>query len=136
MVIPLRVALFVASLAAVGGCSNPTAPPSGTASVAGTWFRVPDAVLPNTIRFAIAQSGASLSGTWGTTTNGGTLSGNVNGISVSMIATSLDPPASCPFSVTATVNRSGTQMSGTLSVTTNTAICNLSSTGSITLTKQ
>jgi hypothetical protein len=96
---------------------------------------VPDAVLPNTIRFTIAQSGASLSGTWGTTTNGGTLSGNVNGIGVSMIATSLDPPASCPFSVTATVNRSGTQMSGTLTVTTNTAICNLSSTGSITLTK-
>jgi hypothetical protein len=87
-------------------------------------------------RLTIAQSGPSLSGMWGTTTNTGTLSGNVNGITVSMIGTSPRDPTTCPFSITSTVNRSGTQMTGTISVTTGTAICNLSSTGSITLMKE
>src|SRR5580692_8607246 len=121
----LGVALIAASLIAAVGCSSPTAPPSGTASVAGTWFRVLDDDMPNTELYIIAQSGPSLSGMWGTTTNTGALSGNVNGITVSIIGTSPLYPTTCPFSITATVNRSGTQMSGTVSVTTGTGICNL-----------
>jgi hypothetical protein len=125
-VIRLRVALVVSLFVAACTGSDPSTP--STAWVAGTWFS--DTFVIHGIRFTIAQSGSTLSGTWGTTTNSGTLSGNVSGSRVSMIATSTLDPKSCPFEITATLT--GNQMSGT-SAPVN---CGVSSTSSITLVKE
>jgi hypothetical protein len=112
-VLHLRTALIVAFLFAGTGCSSPTTP--STASVAGGWFGTtnpPSLADAFAISLTISQSGSSLTGTWGTTSNSGTLSGDVNGTSVSMILGSPHLPSTCPsFTVMATVN--GNQMSGT-----------------------
>jgi hypothetical protein len=112
MAIHFRATLVFAAAVAIGGC-GPTTPSS--ASVAGTWggtTNPPSLANTFSIRLTISQSGSALSGTWGTTFNNGTLTGDVNGASVSMTLTSPVFPSPCPSStVTATVN--GNQMSGT-----------------------
>jgi hypothetical protein len=116
MVTHLRVALIVASLLAVVSCSSSPTVPS-TASVAGTWGGTnnPPLQAPGfLISYTIEQSGSSLSGRWDTLNNGGTLSGEVTGTSVSLtlIAVPLKP---CPtVAVTAIVHGNQmNQMSGT-----------------------
>ncbi len=103
------------------------------ASVAGLWSgstNPPSRANVFSIGFTMVQSGSTLSGTWGTTSNNGTLTGDVKGTVVSMIATSRLTNRVCPqFSVTATV--SGNHMTGTT-----TAISCGGGTGNIDLTRQ
>jgi hypothetical protein len=86
-------------------------------------------VLQGSMTVALSESsGSSLTGTWASTSIGsGTLTGTVNGSSISMTFTP-SVPTSCSFSVTATVN--GNQVSGTDTSP------NCSLTGSVSLTKQ
>jgi hypothetical protein len=92
--------------------------PSSPASVAGLWIGStdpPSRAIAHYIFFRIDQSGASVSGTYGTTHGSGTLAGEVNGSIVSLTATHLSPPNQrCPgtFSVKAKVmsNRMGGTM--------------------------
>jgi hypothetical protein len=128
------VVLLLISAAA---CWLPPGPGSDTASasVDGTWVGTTsdNLLAAGNIRATISQSGASLSGTWASTnssnTNGGMLSGSVNGSSVSVTLTP-SIATTCPLSVTATVN--GSQMTGTYAA----ASCTVVVKGSITLTKQ
>ena len=133
----VRVALILALLVAAvncGGSSSPSSP--STPSLMGTW--VATGFFPGTATTAtvqLAQSGSSLTGTWIGTSSGpsGTLSGSVNGSSVSMTFT-VPPPTDCtfPISVTATVN--GNQMTGTYASVSSS--CPIRLTGNVTLTKQ
>ena len=97
------------------GCSSTPIAPS-TADVSGNWggTTCPPAHYDScVIDFAISQTGASLSGTYGTTSDHGTLTGAVSGSAVSLVLTSLALPATaCSVRVGATV--SGNQMTGTL----------------------
>ena len=130
------VVLLLMSLSACGGTSPPS--PS-TPSLTGTWAGTTDDNLVGVEQFraTISQSGSSLSGTWTGTTeanslngNNGTLSGGVNGASVSLTLT--PSPAICPFNVTATV--SGNDVTGTYSFAASPSCVPV--TGSITLTRQ
>jgi hypothetical protein len=121
--------LIVALVLGVGGCTGPAAP--SVTSVAGSWSGTtnpPHRASAFAISVTISQSGALLSGTWGTNYNGGTVNGEINGARVSMILTTTHLPSPCPsFSIMATVD--GNRMSGT------THGVDCPSTGSIELTK-
>lgn len=101
------------------GQANAPGSPAGTASVAAT----------------IAQSGATLSGTWLTNyanpiyNGSGTLAGSVTGASLSL---TLNPsvPTACPYNVTATTNGSST-IDGTYA----TVNCTVALGGTFTLRK-
>lgn len=130
----LFIGVLLLGAFACGGKNSPTAP---STSLSGTWLgTVTAAGFPaGNVRMTIAQSGASLSGTWGTTyqdstLNGsGSLSGNVAGANVTVV---LSPsiPTSCPFNVVATVN--GSTMSGTFAAFN----CSVTSSGGFSVTKQ
>ena len=117
-------------------CGLPVGPGStSTNAMDGTWVGTTTDNLGASanIRATISQSGASLSGTWVSTnssnTNGGMLSGSVNGSSLSVTLTPSITTA-CPLSVTAMVN--GSQMIGTYAGVS----CTVAVKGSITMTKQ
>ena len=117
-------------------CGLPVGPGStSTNAMDGTWVGTTTDNLGASanIRATMSQSGASLSGTWVSTnssnTNGGMLSGSVNGSSLSVTLTPSIATA-CPLSVTATVN--GSQLIGTYAGVS----CTVAVKGSITLTKQ
>jgi hypothetical protein len=113
-------ALVVASvLAPAIACdSSPTTP--AMADVTGSWSGTtcpPSDIDSCVIGFKISQMGASLTGTYGTTSGNGTLAGTVTGSQVAMAMTTVYPPTSpCP-SATITATVSGNQMTGTISTT-------------------
>jgi hypothetical protein len=91
------------------------------------------------LQSTITQSGSTLSGTYSLTfsnpvfSNSGTLSGTVNGSSVSMTATPGNTLI-CPALDTATLNAAATQITGTYAAVSG---CNLThQTGSFIATKQ
>lgn len=139
---------FVSALlvAAMVGCDkSPTSPsrPSLTGTwVGGNFFQACSGATcqpTGTLTLQLTQSGSTLTGTWTSTQMlgagpGGTMSGSMNGSSVSMTFT-LDvvtPDCSFPIRVTATVNANQDQMTGTYA----TVSCSFLLTGSISLTKQ
>lgn len=134
MAAPFRVALITVSLVAAISCGSSSPSSPSTPSLTGTW--VATGFFPGTAATVqLAQSGSSLTGTWVSTQGGpsGTLSGSVNGSSVSMTFT-VPPPTDCtfPISVTATVN--GNQMTGTYASVSSSCLIRL--TGNVSLTKQ
>jgi len=117
-----------------GGSSSPTAP--STLSVAGTWNgSISDAIEgTGSAQLTIAQTGTSLSGTYGVNypnigNTSGTFTGSISGASMSATLTPSIPTV-CTSAVTATVN--GNQITGTYAATN----CSASDSGSINLTKQ
>ena len=98
------------------------------------------------IRATLSQSDAQVTGTWESPfptlgfddDHNGTLSGSVNGLSVSATFTISGIPGVCSFSVLATLNSSGTQMVGTYAeMSCSVAVLGVvTSGGSIALTKQ
>ena len=82
-----NLALIALAVAVFAGCdSTPTSP--STANVAGAWEGstcAPARTNVCTIRFDLSQSGASLSGTYGTTSDVGTITGTVSGSTVSLV---------------------------------------------------
>jgi hypothetical protein len=116
----LRMVLIVVSLAATVTCGGSTPSSPSTPSLAGTWVGTETDAVAGTgsLQSTISQSGSTLSGTYALSfsnpifSNGGTLTGTVNGSSVSMTATPSNP-AICPALDAATVNATATQITGT-----------------------
>jgi hypothetical protein len=91
--------------------STPTAP--STTNVAGTWSGTtcaPNRPAACAIQFTISQEGSSVTGTYGSTTFGGTLSGTVSGSTVSLLMTPTFPPGRPAYTLSLTVI--GDQMIG------------------------
>lgn len=111
------VALVVASLLAVAGCSGTSTTPSATALLPGNWAgTVSDSYFgAGSVTVTFAQSGSAVTGTWSSTyaastspSRAGTLSGTLTGVSLDAVFTpnvSFVPsvPSSCPFRVRATL---------------------------------
>ena len=118
-----------------GGNSTPTA--STTTSVDGTWAgSVQDSLAgAGTVRVTLASSGSLVTGTWGATfpdpayNTSGTVNGTSTATSLSLTVTP-SVAGACPFTFTAT--RSSNQLSGTYA----TFDCNVSVSGSATVTRQ
>jgi hypothetical protein len=110
-------ALVVASVLplAIACDSSPTTPTM--ADLTGSWDGTtcpPSHIDSCVIGFKISQMGSSLSGTYGTTSGNGTLTGTVTGSQVVMGMTTVFPPTTpCPSS-TVTVTVSGNQMTGAI----------------------
>jgi hypothetical protein len=139
-------AFVVACLVAAAACGTSPAVPSAP-TLTGTWTgggffqSCFDGVCqPNgTLTLQLTQSDASLAGTWTSTQflgdgPSGTMSGSVNGSSVSMTFNIgvLTPDCTFPIRVTATVDASRSQMTGTYA----TVSCSLVLAGNITWTKR
>lgn len=116
-------------------CGSPTTP--GNASLAGNWAGTlsDNFAGTGTLAFTFAQSGSTLTGTWSTAyanpgyNNGGSISGNVNGSSVTAVL-SPSVPTTCPFNVVGT--RNGSLLSGTYAAFN----CSVAVSGTFTATKQ
>ena len=127
-------ALIVAGLSGCGRADGPTAP--SVIQVAGTWVGTITSHQFGGIgpaRVTIAQSNATLAGTWSATGPGGSDGGLLSGlVSDSGVAFTLTPNVSfnCPLAVFATVN--GNQMTGTYTALN----CTVPVSGGLTLTKQ
>lgn len=97
------------------GTDSPSAP---SFSFSGNWQGVAQDSAAGTgvFRATLAQSGASVTGTWfiqfplAAFQNSGSVSGTANGTGLSITLTPSDP-TTCPFRLTA--NASGNQMTGT-----------------------
>jgi len=108
---------------------------SGGFSYTGSWSgTINDSVAgAGTITASLAQSGSTFAGTWqavfSSGTNGGSLTGTVNGTSVIV---DLEPSSTsaCPYNVVA--SRSGSQLSGNYSAYN----CTGTITGTLSITKQ
>ena len=108
-----------------------------TPNIAGTYRgTVQDSVAgTGTIVTTIAQNDESLTGTFQTTfsnpanNNSGSVSGRINGSSVSLVVTPSNP-TSCPFNVTANVN--GATIQGTYAAFN----CSRAVSGTLSLTRQ
>ena len=156
--IAFLLTFVVGSASAACNSSSPPTGPS-TPSVSGTWSgsitskpaSLSTAVVPGArtrppgaittgyavdsdqARITLSQTDSSLSGSWSTTgpngTNGGTLTGFIDGSAVSMTL-SPSSPTSCPY--TATVTVSGNSMTGTYAAFN----CTDASAGGIALMKE
>lgn len=142
----IRLAVVSALLIAAVGCdTSPTSP--SRPSLTGTWVGggffqscIGATCQPTgTLTLQLTQSGSTLTGTWTSTQMlgagpGGTMSGSMNGASVSMTFSLnvVTPDCSFPVRVTATVNANQDQMTGTYA----TVSCSFILAGSISLTKQ
>jgi hypothetical protein len=101
-----RVSVVVfAGCTFAAACSNATGP--SPAQVGGHWSgstNPPSRANVFVIGFTINQTGTSLSGTWGTTSGGGTFDGTIKGIAISLNAKPSRPDQVCPeFAVNGTV---------------------------------
>ena len=141
----LRVLMVVFSVGAAVCCgSNSSSSPTSSSTptpLSGNWVGTETDTVAGTgnLQATIFQSGSTLSGTYSLSfpnpifSNSGSVSGTVNGSSVSMTATPTNP-AICPALDTATLNATSTQITGTYVAING---CNLShQTGSFTATKQ
>lgn len=131
---PTRLCSVLVLALMVAGCDNPSKP---SGPLTGTWSgTLTDSVVgAGTVRLTIAQSGQSLTGSWGSTfsdptfNNSGTLTGTFSG-SAATITLSPSSPTTCPFFVTATV--SGSAMTGTYAAIN----CTVAVSGSVSVTKE
>jgi hypothetical protein len=124
--------VFAAVIVTTTACSSPTTP--SMVQVAGSWFgttNAPSLADAFAISVTISQSGSSLSGTWGTTSSKGTLTGTVTGANVALQMTPSVPPTACTSTVATTVV--GNQMTGTI---TSGPLCLAIVTTPISLTRQ
>lgn len=115
----LRVVLIILTFAITVSCGSSTTSPSSPLS--GTWTgTLTDSVAgAGTTQATITESGMTLTGTYTDTfpslpiaNNSGTLSGTVNGSSVS-ITTSPSSAVICAVLETGTLNAASTQVTGT-----------------------
>lgn len=114
----------------VAGCSS-----SGSFSYTGNWAgNINDSVAgAGTMTASLTQSGSTFVGTWqavfSSGSNGGSLTGTINGSSV---VVDLEPSnaSACPYNVVA--QRAGSQISGNYSAYN----CTGTITGTLTITKQ
>lgn len=115
--------LFVSACG--GGPSGPS-----TTSVAGTWTGTVNDSLAGVVSasMTLAQSGATVSGTWAVSGNSGSLAGSMSGSSLSAVL-SPSNPLTCPYSLTAT--NSGSRLIGTYAAFN----CSIPISGSIALTR-
>jgi hypothetical protein len=131
-----RVYLVLVLISAAACWLPPGPSPALVTTMDGTWagtMTSDNLAAAGSIRATISQANGLLSGTWASSnsnsTNGGMVSGSVNGSSVSVTLTP-GLTSTCALTVTATVN--GTQMTGTFDAVS----CATVVKGSITLTKQ
>jgi hypothetical protein len=127
----LAMPLLVMATATVAGCdSTPTTP----SSIGGTWggstCNPPSHINSCVITLTISQSSSALSGTYGTTSGHGTLTGTLVGAVVTMSMTPIFPSTACQWTVNATVT--GDQITGTTNVNCTRPLTN---SGFITLTR-
>ena len=136
-----RAVLIILSLVATVNCGSSSPSSPSTPSLTGTWVGTEIDTVAGTgaAQSIITQSGSALSGTYSLTftnpifSNSGSLSGSVNGSTVSLTATPSNPLI-CPAADTATLNAAATQLTGTYAAISS---CNLThQMGSFTATKQ
>ena len=135
------IGLSLAATVTCGGSSPSTPSTPSTPSLTGTWIGTETDTIAGTgnLQSTISQSGSTLSGTYSLSfpnpmfSNGGTVSGTVNGSTVSITATPSNP-AICPALDTATLNAAANQITGTYAAVSG---CNLThQTGTFIATKQ
>jgi hypothetical protein len=134
------VALTLTSCSGDDGGDNSTtsntSSPFGSLSGNFTGSIQDSAAGTGTVRGTLSQSGTSISGTLQTffanpnNNNSGTVSGTVNGTSVTLVFTSSVPTA-CPFNITLT-QTSNTQLSGTYAAFN----CTVAVGGTVSITRQ
>jgi hypothetical protein len=138
------VVLLLILASACGGGSSPSSP--STPSLTGTW--VGTGFFPGAATIQLTQSGTSLTGSWvstqtlppelgGGTSPGpsGTVSGSVNGPSVSMTFV-VPVGATCPFPIIVTATVNGDQTTGTYATANSSCSGSFSFTGNGSWTKQ
>jgi hypothetical protein len=108
-------ALAIALMAVVAASCHATPTGPSAAGVAGNWAGStcpPNYADACSIWLTISQEGRSLSGTYGTTSSSGALTGAITGSVVSLSMTPSYPPNASTSSIAATVK--GNQMTGTI----------------------
>lgn len=109
-----RAVLVVVALAVGVSSCHPSPTRPSEANVAGGWSGStcpPSDIDSCKIVLTIMQSDATLTGTYGTTSGNGTLSGTIVSSTVSMAMTPINPSNAEKWSITATVD--GNKMTGT-----------------------